>query len=122
MADDVKVELTPSADLVNNARAPVTVTDAKGRAIVLRKPGVLAQYRLVETLGASASNEVYMSMVLPLIYIESIDGDVVSTAKRLQIDALIQRLDEEGIKAVMEGVQANFGAPDPEADKAALKN
>lgn len=122
MADDVKVELTPSADLVNNARATVTVTDAKGRAIVLRKPGVLAQYRLVETLGASASNEVYMSMVLPLIYIESIDGDVVSTAKRLQIDALIQRLDEEGIKAVMEGVQANFGAPDPEADKAALKN
>ena len=122
MADDVKVELTPSADLVNNARALVTVTDAKGRAIVLRKPGVLAQYRLVETLGASASNEVYMSMVLPLIYIESIDGDVVSTAKRLQIDALIQRLDEEGIKAVMEGVQANFGAPDPEADKAALKN
>jgi hypothetical protein len=119
---DVKLELTPSAELVATAQSEAVVTDARGRAIKLRKPGVLAQYRLVETLGASASNQAYMGMVLPLIYVESIDGDPVSVNNKMQIEALIQRLDEEGIKAVMEGVQAHFGAVDPEADKAALKN
>jgi hypothetical protein len=120
--DDVKLELTPSAELLKAAKAEATITDSKGRAIVLKKPGVLAQYRLVEALGKTASNEVYMGMVLPLIYIASIDGEPVSATNKLQIEALIQRLDEDGIQAVMKGVQDNFGAPDPGADKAALKN
>lgn len=119
---DVKLEVKPSEELVAAAKAEAEVLDARARVIKLRKPGVLAQYRLVETLGESASNQVYMSMVLPLIYVASIDGVPTNARNKMQIEALIQQLDEEGIKAVMEGVQEHFGSPDPEADKASLKS
>jgi hypothetical protein len=113
---------TASQQLIDQAKAQVVVTDAKGRAIVLRKPGVLAQYRLVEMLGASASNQAYMGMVLPLTFVESIDGDPVVIGTKRELEALIQRLDEQAIFVVATGVQKNFGDPDPDADKAALKN
>lgn len=114
---------TPSEQLVKAAVQEVAVTDAKGRAIVLKKPGVLAQYRLVKLLGEDAENRVYMSMVAPLIYAASIDGDPIGFPQSgREIDVLIQRLDEDGVAAVMKGVMANWGALDPEADKDALKN
>lgn len=116
---DVKLEVKPSEEIVKVPEADVL--DARARVIKLRKPGVLAQYRLVETLGESASNQAYMGMVLPLIYVASIDGEAVNARTKMQIEALIQRLDEEGIRAVMEGVQEHFGAPNPEADREALK-
>lgn len=119
---DVKLDVKPSDEVVAQAKQAVEVIDERARVIVLRKPGVLAQYRLVEMLGESAGNQVYMGMVLPLIYVASIDGDPVTVPNKRQIDVLIQRLDEDGIKAVMEGVSTHFGAPDPEADKASLKS
>lgn len=122
MEPDVKLTLTPSEQVVAKAAAEITVTDTAGRTIKLKKPGVLAQFRLVEVMGETAKNQVYMGMVLPLIYVISIDGDpVFQPTSKLQVEALIQLLDEHGVDAVMEGVNANFGAVDPEADKAALK-
>jgi hypothetical protein len=119
----VKLTLTPSEELIAKAAAEQVVTDASGRVITLRKPGVLAQYRLVEMLGESAKNQVYMGMVLPLLYVTGINDDKLpALSTKREVEALIQRLDEAGIEAVMKGVQENFGAPDPEADKAALKN
>lgn len=113
----------PSAEIVAKALAVTEITDERGRVITLKKPGVLAQYRLIEILGDSAKNEVYMGMVLPLIFVSAIDGDAVAmpTNKR-EVEALIQRLDEEGVAAVVNGVQEHFGQTDPEKDKAALKN
>lgn len=119
----VTINETPTAEVIAKAKAEVVITDDKGRSIKLKKPGVLAQYRLIEVLGDSAKNEVYMGMVLPLIFVSEIDGEAVfSPAKKSEVEALIQRLDEEGIAAVMAGVQENFGKSDPEADQAALKN
>jgi len=120
MTKPVKMTLneTPSAQLVQKATAEVVVVDARGRSIVLKKPGVLAQFRLVEVLGNAAKNEVYMGMVLPLIFIASIDGDeLAQPTTKLQVEALIQRLDEDGINAVMTGVQEHFGRVDPEESK-----
>lgn len=118
----VKIRETPSEQLIKQASAEVTVTDAGGRVITLKKPGVLAQYRLIEILADSAKNEVYMGMVLPLIYVSAIDGDaVMQPSSKREVEALIQRLDEDGIAAVMEGVQANFGRADADGDKEALK-
>ena len=120
---DPKVTLTPSDEVVAKALAEVVVTDELGRSIKLKKPGVLAQYRLIEALGDAAKNEVYTAMVLPLIFVSDIDGDAVyqPTSKR-EIEALIQRLDEAGIVAVNAGVSENFGKSRPETDQAALKN
>lgn len=116
---------TPAQQAVAKAVASVVVVDGGGRSIALRKPGVLAQYRFVEAVGAAAAgNETYMGMAMPLIYVAEIDGDPVAPpTRKSEVEALIQRLDEDGINAVMEGIKEHFGGPrDPEADKAALKN
>jgi hypothetical protein len=118
------IDDTPSQELARATNAEVSVTDAKGRAITLKKPGVLAQYNMILMLGAeAAANQVYVNMVLPVMFVTAIDGDPVSrVTKRTELDALIQRLDDEGIEAVMSGVTENFGKPNSEKDAQALKN
>lgn len=119
----VTINETPSEQILAKAQVEFDVTDDRGRVIKLKKPGVLAQYRLIEILADSAKNEVYMAMVLPLIYVTSIDGDAVhQPISKREVEALIQQLDEDGINAVMAGVQEHFGAQNPEGDKATLKN
>jgi hypothetical protein len=120
---DVKVTLKPSEELIAQATSEVSIVDTKGRTIKIKKPGVLAQYRLVEILGDSASNQIYMNMVLPLIYVTQIDDDVLpALGSKREVESLIQRLDEDGISSVIQAVQDNFGTRNPEADKQALKN
>ncbi|MDB6104042.1 MAG: hypothetical protein JWO52_4041 [Gammaproteobacteria bacterium] len=123
---DVKLTLnpqTPSQQAVAAASETHTVTDSKGRRIVLKKPGVLKQFRLVEALGEVAENRVYMRMALPLLYVTDIDGEaVVSIMKKSELEALIQRLGDEGLETVMKAMDEHYGTmSDPEADKAALK-
>lgn len=128
---DLKVTLresaaaTPSQIATSAAAAEVNVEASDGRTITLRKPGVLGQFKMIEMLGsAAASNEVFVNMVLPVMFVVAIDGEPVSrVTTRAQLDALIQQLDEAGIAAVMQGVPQHFGAPaDPEKTKAAVKN
>jgi LDH2 family malate/lactate/ureidoglycolate dehydrogenase len=123
MEPDVKVTLKPSEEVVAKALAEIVTTDSAGRVIKLKKPGVLAQFRLVEAMGGeTAKNQTYMGMVLPLIYVASIDGDpIFQPTSKMQMEALIQRLDEHGVDAVMTAVNEHFGAVDPDADKEALK-
>lgn len=103
---------TPSQQVIHNAMAETNVKDARGRTITLRKPGILAQYRMVEMMGESAKNDVYMDMVLPVLFVTAIDGEpVVQPAKKSEVEALIQRLDEDGIAAVVVGVRDKFGVP-----------
>jgi riboflavin biosynthesis pyrimidine reductase len=114
--------ITPSQQAVAKAAKTVVVTDAGGRKITLKKPSVLAQYDLIEVLEETAKNETYVAMVLPLLYVTDTDGDaVIAPRTKLQIRALIQRLGEDGVNAVMIGVGANFGGADVEGDKAAIK-
>lgn len=117
----VKVNVnTASEEVVQAVASPTTVSDSKGRSILLRYPGVLAQFRIIEVIGGT--NQAYINMVLPLIYVAAIDGDVIPPLRtKAEIEALIQHLDEHGLVAVSEGVEANFAAQDPEADKKALK-
>lgn len=126
MSEPVKVTLnsnTPSEQAIARANTEESITDSRGRSIKLKKPGVLAQFRLIEILGDTAKNEVYMSMVLPLIFVTEIDGDAIfPPTRKSEVEALIQRLDEDGVAAVHAGVIQKFGASDPEADRAALKN
>lgn len=129
--NDVKVTLhdnaveAPSKQVTRDANFTVDVETSDGRKITLRKPGVLAQFKMIEMLGgAAAANDVFVNMVLPVTFVVAIDGDPVSRiTTRPELDALIQRLDEAGIRAVMEAVPANFGQQqDPEDAKAAVKN
>jgi len=131
MDDSVKLtvrestEAAPSKQVTRDANFQVTVEAADGRKITLRKPGVLAQFKMIEMLGgAAAANQVFVNMVLPVTFVVAIDDDPVSRiTTRAELDALIQRLDEAGVAKVMEAVPEHFGAQqDPEATKAAVKN
>ena len=115
--------ISPSEALIQDAEKQVTVKDAGGRNIALSEPGVLSQFRLIEAVGAeTAKNDTYMAMVLPLIYVTEIDGDPIAfPTSKIKLEALIQRLGNNGVNAVMIGVQSNFGQSDPAADKAAIK-
>ncbi len=118
-----QAQQTPTQHALAKSQEAVTVADAKGRRITLKRPGVLAQFRLIEALGPeTAKNETYVNMVIPVIFVAEIDGDpVVLPASKREVEALIQRLDESGLSAVMVGVRDHFGSSDPEADKAAIK-
>lgn len=101
---------TPSEQIVKAAAKTFDVTDESGRTITLKKPGVLAQYRFVEALGPLALNKVYMGMTMPLVFVTAIDGvPVALPGSKGEIEALISRLDEAGLDAVMTCVQENFG-------------
>lgn len=116
-------ENTPAAQAVAKASATAEVLDERGRLITLKKPGVLAQFRLIEALGDTAQNQVYMAMVLPLIFVSSIDGEaVIPPTRKSEVEALIQRLDEDGISAVQLGVREHYGQSTPDEDRAAIKN
>ena len=94
----------PTESLV--AQAEFSVTDATGRVIVLRRPDVLAEFQIVEVLGDSAQNAAYMGMIMPLLWISSIDGSQVTVPNtKMEVNALIQRLGHDGIGAVFQGVQ-----------------
>jgi hypothetical protein len=122
MEGDVKLTLKPSEEVVAKALAEVTTTDSAGRVIKLKKPAVLEQFRLIEALGDTAENSTYMNMVLPLIYVTAIDDlPVFYPTSKMQVEALIQQLDEHGVRAVMNKVREHFGRKDPEQSKAELK-
>lgn len=113
---------SPTAQVIAKAVSEVSVTDSKGRTITLRKPGILAQYRIIETMGKSADIETYRGMVTPLIWISAIDGDAVAQpVNKLQLEALISRVGDEGLEAVVKGIIQHFGEQDADADKAAIK-
>lgn len=113
MPPKVTVHESPSQQLVREAVAEQIVPDARGRKITLRKPAVIQQFRLVRLLGDAAANATYMAMVFPLIFVTAIDGDpVLPPQKESEIEALIQRLDEDGIDAVVKGVGEYWGEQD----------
>jgi hypothetical protein len=110
---------TPSETLLKTAEQSVEVADAQGRRIMLKRPDVLAQFRLVEALGDTARNAVYMNMVMPTIFVSAIDGEPVARPNsKIEIEALIKRLDEDGILAVSQGVAKHFGAQIEGGDEA----
>ena len=96
-----------------------SVIDSTGRVLQLKKPNALAQFRLADALGASAENRVVLGMSIPLTYLSAIDGETIMQPKtKLQIEALIQRLDDAGLHALNEGAEKFFSITGNEADKA----
>lgn len=117
MGPQVKLveSLSATEHLIAQANESVVVTDSKGRRITLKEPGVLQEFKFVELVGGEAAmNPVWMNMTMPLIYVAGIDDSpVFSPVKRIEIDALIERLGRDGIAAVSKGVAEKWGKKDP---------
>ena len=112
---------SPTQTLIRDAVKEASITDALGRRLTLRKPDVLAQYRIVKLVGGeTAKNEVYMGMIQPIIFLHAIDGDQVFFPRtESELEANIQRLGDEGLAAVMACMMENWGKLLTDEEKAA---
>lgn len=116
------IEQTPSQQLVAHAKAEVVTTDARGREIKLRKPAPLQKLRFFEAMGESSSNPLWGNTIAPLMYVSAIDGDSVPTpTTKREIEALYQRLDEEGMEAIDAALPGNFGLGKAEVNEDVAK-
>ena len=86
---------TPTARIVGEARAPLTVVDADGR-------------RLFKALGPGLSdNTRYVGYAMLAYCVSAIDGmPVPAPATEGQVEMLVTRLGDAGLEAVGEGMAA----------------
>jgi len=109
MSDQVKVTLnpTPSEEIVKQARPEFMVTDSSGRVLTLKKPNFLSQTRFMRVIGDETQG--YIGMATMLLFLAAIDGDPVYTPSSMrEVEALFQRLDEDGYITLSKGVQDHF--------------
>jgi len=94
----------------------VMVKDAKGRVLTLRKPPLLAEFRMTEAAGPKlAGNAAYMAMAMPLIYVTAIDGQPVTVPQSpREVEALVDLVDHAGYAAVMRGIKEHFPETNPD--------
>ena len=99
---------TPTEQITQNLKE-VTVTDKRGRRITLKKYSYLRETQFIRMLGDAAQNDRYVNGVLPVLYVTSIDDDRVLTPNsQRELDAIISRLDEDGMIAVGQCIVENF--------------
>lgn len=90
----------------------VVVTDRRGRNITLMKPNARALCRLLEILGESGKNQMYFAIVAPLMFVCEINGEAVPLPdSKNELEALLDTLEEDGIKAIMQGLKSHFSHP-----------
>lgn len=110
---------TPSARIVAAAQERLTVTDAHGRKLALRRLDALGKLRLFKALGPMlAQNEPYLGMALLASSVASID-DVPCPAPISEaiIENAVRQLGEAGLAAVAEALR-----PEEPLDLDAAKN
>lgn len=97
-----KPSQTPSKEAESTASVDYEFVDDKGRKLKLKRPSVLAEIEFPLILGQEASaNTIYLSRVIPLLYLDSIDGEKIQPFKSaLDVQYLIQKLDHEGMDAL----------------------
>lgn len=96
---------------------------ASGMRLKIRKPRNVAQLRLISLVGAEdAKNQVYMSLVSPLLWIESIDDEPVGMlVSKRELEALFERVGDEGLTAIVEHIAKTIQT-DPKALEIEAKN
>lgn len=115
-----KVTIHQPSEQIMAATNTVETVAVGGMTISLKRPGVLAHYRIVEIVGDTAKNEVYMNMVMPILWVVEINGEPepAPTTKR-ELEALIQRLGEDGVNAIVQHIHGR--GVDKQSDEA-VKN
>jgi hypothetical protein len=111
---------TPSAAVIKDANRIVFVTDERGRKLgVKRAGGALANFRLCRLLGQDAANRALMTYALLITAVVSINGDPVPfPTTMLQLEALIDRVDSDGMRASERAQFDEFGVARSAEDEA----
>jgi hypothetical protein len=98
--------------------------DARGRRIGVVKPSALARYRLLKMLGAeNAGNQHVLGYAMLASCVREIDGQqVFAPNSEREIEALIDRLGDEGLAAIGQCMAEKFGFGPDQSDEETLRN
>jgi hypothetical protein len=85
-----------------------SVVDSRGRVIKIKKLSALDRMRLFKAVGAEDSeNRLFMSYASAAAAVTELEGLAVTpVANQIQLSALVARLDEHGLEAVVNGLVA----------------
>lgn len=94
--------MTPTAAILAYTTGLIECRDGRGRSIKIRKLSALDMLRLLKAAGpALAQNQPWLSMSMLAVAVTEIDGVPVPTpATEAQIEALVDRLGEDGLEAI----------------------
>lgn len=109
---------TPTQRVVKAANALRYVTDEQGRTIGWRKLNALEDFDLTEIAGANAGNQEWMLRATIAFGVREIDGDPVSRpANKNQLRAMVARLDDAGMSAILGMFSGGAGGDESEQDE-----
>jgi hypothetical protein len=110
--------MTPSQIITGEATRATTTVDSKGRRLTLRQLTALDTLRLFKAAGpVLAQNEPWLSMAGMAFAILEIDGVPVPTpVTEGQIEAVIERLGDEGLAAIANVMKDNYADSSTQAD------
>jgi len=110
---------TPTGRIVSAAQELITVIDAQGRKLAVRRLDAVGKLRLFKALGpALAQNEPYLGMALLASSVSSIDDVPCPAAvNEMLIENTVRQLGEIGLAAVAQALR-----PEDPLDLDAAKN
>ncbi len=90
----------PASAALARVETSLTVTDARGRVIVVRRLTPVERLRSKKVIGGI--NDDYYLEALPAYMVAAIDGEtLIKPMNELQLEGLISRLGDEGLEAVI---------------------
>lgn len=115
---------SPTAEIVASAAERPSVKDKRGRTITLRRLGPVQRTRLLKVIGPDNSRNLplvgYYTMAAS---VAAIDGDEQPLPiKEIHLEAMLERLGDEGLEAVAEGWKQNGWSTDEEGNPDNIKN
>lgn len=115
---------TPSETVVNSATEIKYATDVRGRRIGVERPRALLRFRLLKILGAeNAKNDPLLGNAMLAYLVREINGDKVPQVNsERQLEAMIDRLDDDGLAAVAQCLTEQFGLGTTEMVEDNVKN
>lgn len=115
---------SPSEEVVRDANAVVHVTDARGRKWGVKRLGPAKRMRLFAILGNDlAQNQMYLGHAALAASVVDVDGEEIPFPQTaLLLEALVQRMDDDGLEAVAGAIAEHFGVKGSDEVVAAAKN
>src|ERR1700761_8596672 len=95
--------MTPTQQIVDGSSRWMTVVDATGRRLSVRRLNALDTLRLFKAAGPTLSeNEAWLSLAGLAFSVQEIDGvPVPAPTNEIQIEGIIDRLGDEGLNAIV---------------------
>lgn len=121
---NVTVKDGAAADVAVPQEQSNTITDARGRNIVIRELDALEESRLIFAIGTErAQNTIYVqAYAIPAACAAEIDGEAYSVPANLQqLEGRMKILGRDGMNAIAAKLY-NIGGTDVDAEKEAVKN